>query len=115
MTLIVEKKRKCLYFLNRDHFNNLQSVVFRHAICKNNVVYTVPTMQETHTCGVLIIISNEAPPIRYCGASLATRGRKGYRANMDFGGVCYLCQEQFDRTEGMVNAGGQVWHEGCFV
>ena len=34
---------------------------------------------------------------------------------MDFGGVCNLCQETFGPSDGMVNAGGFVWHEGCFV
>lgn len=34
---------------------------------------------------------------------------------MDFGGVCTLCQDPFEPSDGMVNAGGHVWHEGCFV
>ncbi|XP_019855906.1 PREDICTED: LIM and senescent cell antigen-like-containing domain protein 1 isoform X2 [Amphimedon queenslandica] len=34
---------------------------------------------------------------------------------MDFGGYCNLCQDPFEPTDGMVNAGGHVWHETCFV
>jgi hypothetical protein len=29
--------------------------------------------------------------------------------------VCTLCQDPFGRDENIINSGGQVWHEGCFV
>lgn len=28
---------------------------------------------------------------------------------------CYLCGEPFSVNENMVNSGGQVWHQKCFV
>ena len=34
---------------------------------------------------------------------------------MDPGMVCTLCQDPFGRDENIINSGGQVWHEGCFV
>lgn len=34
---------------------------------------------------------------------------------MDFGGVCNLCKDPFGPEEGMVNTGGNIWHEDCFV
>ena len=37
------------------------------------------------------------------------------KAKMDPGMVCTLCQEAFGRDENILNSGGQVWHEACFV
>lgn len=34
---------------------------------------------------------------------------------MDPAMVCNLCQEPFGRDENIINSGGQVWHEPCFV
>ena len=34
---------------------------------------------------------------------------------LDPGMMCTLCQDPFGRDENIVNSGGQVWHEGCFV
>ena len=37
------------------------------------------------------------------------------KAVMDPSMVCTLCQDPFGRDENIINSGGQVWHEGCFV
>ena len=31
------------------------------------------------------------------------------------GAACSLCQDAFDPSESVINSGGELWHQRCFV